>query len=104
MQSDDENMTVVGIKHDTGKPDYSRIPAVALLDIVRVFDYGAGKYGANNWHGLEPKRLYSAIMRHLEAWRMGSMLDDESGQQHLAHAAASAMMLLHIERQNHVAE
>lgn len=87
-----------GIKHDDGKLRYDLIPAEAIESLAKILTYGAEKYEENNWQGLESKRIYSALMRHLEAWRLGNTNDEESGYLHLEHVLVNAMMLLEIER------
>ncbi len=50
-----------GQKYDTGKPDYSLLPFEALEQVVRVLDFGAAKYGRDNWKRVENARnRYSA--------------------------------------------
>ena len=86
----------IGKKNDQDKIDYFKIPPKALAQVAQVFDLGAKKYGENNWKHLETRRLFSAALRHMEAWRSGCHID-ESGYHHLAHAAASLIMMLEIE-------
>lgn len=91
------------VKHDEGKPRYDLIPPFALDLVAQVMTYGATKYGERNWEkGLKPERLFAALMRHSWAWMRGETIDPETNLPHLAHAAASVMMLidtLHKERQ-----
>jgi len=84
-----------GIKHDTGKPQYSQIPAECLEALADVLTMGADKYDDFNWQKVpEPdKRYYDALMRHLHAWRQGETMD-ESGKTHLQCVFANAMFLL----------
>lgn len=83
------------IKHDSGKPRFELIPAHSLKSIANVMTYGAKKYGDRNWEkGLEYGRLYGAAHRHMNAWWSGEDTDPETGESHLAHAAACMMMLL----------
>lgn len=83
------------VKYDEGKPRYDLIPAIGLDYVAQVMTYGATKYGERNWEkGLEPGRLFAALMRHSWAWMRGEIDDPESKLPHLAHAAASVMMLI----------
>jgi len=83
------------VKHDAGKPRMDLIPPRALLAVGAVMAYGATTYGAHNWRlGLPWGRLAAAALRHTMAWISGEEHDRESGIAHLAHAAASLLMLL----------
>ena len=64
--------------------------------IVEILTFGASKYGADNWQGLDnfEARYYAALERHLQAWRKGEKVDPESGKLHLAHAACNVVFLL----------
>lgn len=83
-------------KFDGGKLRYSLLPTGCVESVVQVLEYGAEKYGANNWQGLDnfEDRYYDALMRHLAAYRAGEQYDQESGLPHLAHAACNVMFLL----------
>jgi hypothetical protein len=88
---------MAGVKHDQGKPRYDLLPFRALDDVARVMDFGAAKYGANNWRGgMRWGRYLAAAMRHLAAWARGEADDRESGLPHLAHAAACCLILLEL--------
>lgn len=83
------------VKHDSGKPRFSLIPAEARLEVAKVFTHGAKKYPPGNFRkGADWSRYIDAMYRHMSAWEMGNDLDDESGLNHLAHACACAMILL----------
>lgn len=84
-----------GTKHDSQKPKWSLLPYDALLPVVRVMEYGAAKYGRDNWMaGMEWTRLADAAVRHLLDWLRGEDNDRESGLPHLAHAACNLLFLL----------
>ncbi len=85
-----------GKKFDGGKRRYDLIPVEALGLIVDVLTFGAAKYEDENWRKVPNwrRRYYSALTRHLEAWRAGEWADPESGLPHLAHAGANCMFLL----------
>ncbi|WP_156850799.1 dATP/dGTP diphosphohydrolase domain-containing protein [Bartonella refiksaydamii] len=87
-------------KNDIGKPRIDLIPPLTLLDIGRVLEFGANKYGASNWrHGMNWSRLYGAALRHLLAWFAGENKDLESELPHLAHATCCLLFLMECETQ-----
>ena len=91
----EEHPPTGGTKHDTGKPDLSLCPKVALEIMARAFMYGEKKYHRYNYlKGFDSHRLIGAALRHLTAWQEGQDEDPESGLNHLGHALASIAMLL----------
>lgn len=81
-------------KFDEGKPQFSDLPQLALLETVKAFNYGAKKYNKFNYSsGTDYLRYYDACQRHLHSWIMHEDID-ESGNHHISHAIASLMMLL----------
>ena len=88
-------MHVAGVKYDSLKPSPSLLPINAIVDVIKVLEYGAKKYAENNWQLVEPKsRYYDAAFRHMFAWKSGEDLDDESHLHHLSHAAACLIFLI----------
>lgn len=88
-----------GRKDDQGKPDWNLMPWRQLTQVQDVLDYGAAKYGPENWKEVSnPKTRYrAALVRHVVAYMCGELDDDESGLHHLAHAICCALFLLHFE-------
>lgn len=83
------------VKHDNEKVRMELLPEEALVEVSKVFTFGAKKYGDFNYmKGMEWNRLVGATRRHLSSFVRRDDIDDESGLLHLAHAAASIMMLL----------
>ena len=84
-----------GQKFDTNKPRMSLLPKGALNAVIRVLEFGASKYQADNWkHVPEAKtRYYDAMQRHIDAWWHGEQKDPETGEHHLAHAICCGMFL-----------
>lgn len=81
-------------KNDSGKPGFSNIPRLALLEVAKVMTNGAKEYGRFNYSGMiDITRLTDANERHLNKFLVGQDLD-ESGFHHLAHMAANALMAL----------
>ena len=84
-----------GIKYDLGKARPSLLPVDAILDILKVLEYGAKKYAPGNWKKVEPKsRYFDATMRHLYAWQTGEDVDPETDLSHLSHAACCLLFLI----------
>lgn len=87
----------IGTKHDAGKPRWSLLPEGVVSEVVHVLEFGAARYGADNWkYVADPcPRYYDAAMRHINAWWEGSQVNDpETGKNHLAHAICCLMFLL----------
>jgi len=92
---DVELYSEVAIKHDDNKIRPELLPIPALEAVIRVFTFGAKKYGDFNWeNGFKFSRLTGACFRHIFAWLKGENLDPESGESHLAHAACCLLMLI----------
>jgi len=84
-----------GTKHDQGKPRLDLLPPVALTEIARVLEFGAGKYSEHNWRGgFKYSRLIGAALRHIFAFSKGENLDPETGISHLAHAGCCILFLI----------
>ena len=82
-----------GKKFDTDKIQYDLVDASFLEDVAKVLTIGAQKYDRYNWKKVSPHRYEAALLRHIQAWRMGEMCDPETEIAHLAHAAANLMFL-----------
>lgn len=93
---------VIGKKFDAGKDPWDLVPWEAVEQIVRVLEHGRAKYGAWNWVGVDQyrRRYFSALLRHLMAWRRGESVDPESGLPHLAHAGCCILFMLAKETPN----
>lgn len=78
------------------KPQMHLIPIAAQEPIAKVMMLGAAKYGPHNWRDapVNYTTYISAAQRHVLAFLDGQDQDPESGQSHLAHAAAGLMILL----------
>ena len=88
-----------GIKHDDDKPRMALLSTYALTETAKVLNYGAQKYGADNWRaGISARRLISAALRHILAFNDGEDNDPETGLSHLAHA----MCMIMFELESHV--
>lgn len=94
--SHEQCKTEPAIKFDgAGKNRYDLIPAYALDELVKIYTYGANKYGDSNWiKGMSWSRFFGALMRHAWAFWGGEDLDRESGLKHMAHAAFCCLALV----------
>lgn len=82
-------------KFDLGKLRYDLIPPEPLEELVKVYNFGAAKYGDTNWKkGMSWSRYFSALMRHAWAFWRGETYDKETGIHHLAHCAWSCFSLI----------
>lgn len=91
-------------KHDGGKPSITTAPLEAIEEVLRVFQFGASKYGAKNYElgdAAFSRRCLDAMFRHAFLYS-GDDVDPETGNRHLAHAACSALMALQISIKNNL--
>lgn len=85
----------IGKKYDENKHDWTLLPWEALGAVIEVMQYGADKYGRDNWKHVDPPSRYmAAAFRHLIAHQQGARADPESGLAHLAHAATNVLFML----------
>lgn len=87
----------LGRKDDHDKPMMSLLPARPLIDVARVMTFGAQKYGADNWMLVpDAKRRYiDAALRHIFAYLVGELTDEESELPTLAHAVCDLLFVMH---------
>lgn len=88
----------VAIRHDQNKTQWDLLPMEAIEPIVKVLEFGAAKYSANNWRvgeGFKFSRVLNSMRRHLYAYIKGQDNDPESGLPHLAHIGCNVMFLLY---------
>jgi len=89
------------VKHDKGKLRLDLVPCELTVAVATVMAYGAEKYDEHNWRkGLVWSRVYAAAQRHLTAWWAGDETDNESGINHVAHAACCLAFLLNYMEQH----
>lgn len=72
------------------------VPPALMLEVSRIMENGANKYGPYNWREqpVSAVTYVEAAMRHLFAWLDRQDNAEDSGLPHLAHAAASLGILL----------
>ena len=67
---------------------FHTMPYEALAELARVYSFGMGKYAQYNFrNGYEWSLSFDALMRHAFAFWSGETDDEESGLNHMAHAA-----------------
>lgn len=88
-----------GRKDDAGKLDWTLIPFKELEGTVKVLQFGAEKYGRENWKSVSDGlfRYRKALMRHVVEYINNPTILDESGESHLSHIICNALFLLHLE-------
>jgi len=91
--------TEKGVKLDDGKLRFDLIPESAIEGLAEVLTMGARKYTPNGWKTVPDavNRYYSALFRHLMAWRKGEKIDPESGLSHLKHVMINVAFLLELD-------
>jgi hypothetical protein len=91
-----QTATTGGRKFDGDKLRYGLIPTKALQETVHVLTLGAQKYEPDNWKHVpdSQNRYFDALMRHLWSWKSGEQNDQETGINHLAHAACNILFIL----------
>ena len=91
----------VGRKYDADKPRWSFLPWEELEEAVLVLNFGAKKYGENNWQKVKngERRYQDAALRHMKAVMTGEQNDSETGRHHYAHAICSLLFCLWFNNQ-----
>lgn len=90
-----EDIPPIGRKDDAAKPRPSLLPFRALNSVINVLEFGARKYGADNWRKVEAKRYVDAALRHLIAYCIDpSSVDVDTGESHLSHLVCCALFLM----------
>jgi len=92
-------------KFDNNKHRTDLIRPEFTLALGEVLAYGAEKYSepvgeTPNYlkgDGFNYSRIIGSLERHIQQFKMGNPIDDESGKHHLAHATANLMFLLTYE-------
>jgi len=67
------------MKQKAGKLRYDLVPPQPLEALAKVYTMGAQKYAPRNWEkGVPWMDCYAAIMRHLQDWRNGKDVNEET--------------------------
>lgn len=91
-----------GKKFDAGKTRWDLVDLSIVEEVAKVATFGIQKgYAEHSWKKVPnaPERYYAALMRHLNEYRAGRLIDPESGLSHLSHAAWNVFALIHFERE-----
>lgn len=84
-----------GHKADGDKVRLELLPWQSVVEVGKVYTFGAKKYADRNWEkGIKFSRLFAAIQRHLTSWWCREDNDPESGLSHLTHACFGVLCLL----------
>lgn len=85
-------------KADNGKTRLDLVSPTFIEAVGKIRTFGVQKYGdSDSWAKVEPKRYMAALLRHINAYRMGEEIDKESGMSHLWHAACNLMFLIDLD-------
>lgn len=83
-----------GLRYNAGKTQWSLVDFDAIEDMVKVLEFGAEKYSANNWKkGLSVSEILDSMQRHINALRRGENIDLESNLPHWGHIGCNYMFL-----------
>lgn len=88
-----------GLKYDSEKPRLAEMILdfkEPLLELCKVWTFGANKYGKSNWKYLQnaKDRYLNALYRH-SIKTVDTFYDDESNILHAAHMAFNALAYLY---------
>lgn len=90
------------LRDNKGKVRLDLIPIVAEYEEAKVWEFGAAKYGEDNWKKLWGPNtinvLSGSMLRHLGEIRQGNLYDEESGLLHAGHIRCNAAMLIYHAR------
>jgi hypothetical protein len=85
----------IAIRSPLQKVRFDLLPIAPLVEVAKVFTFGAYNYGDRNWEeGFSWSRCIGSIWRHFTKWLLGEDRDDESGLHHLAHVIANCLFLM----------
>ncbi|MFI3115317.1 MAG: dATP/dGTP diphosphohydrolase domain-containing protein [Clostridia bacterium] len=89
-----KTQNTTSLKYDAGKLRLDLIPPITYEALGRVLTFGAEKYSANSWQGIERERYVGALLRHfVEYMKDPDSVDAESGFKHIEHVLCNAMFL-----------
>ena len=86
----------IGIKYDSGKPQLCNMLSGfydSLVELSKVYNFGALKYGLLNWQLVEEQRYKEAALRHLLAICRGEDMNIEKDREDKEHTFYHASQL-----------
>ena len=86
-----------GKRYNSDKNPLELVPPSLIFAVGEVLKKGAEKYEPRNWQrGMSWSTVYGCLMRHVLKWAspFHSDIDEETGLNHLYHAAANVAMLI----------
>ncbi len=89
-----------GKRLNSDKVPLELVPPSLIFAVGEVLKVGAEKYEERNWErGMRWTTVLGCLLRHIYKWASPfySDLDEESGLNHLWHAAANVAMLIEYE-------
>lgn len=96
-----ESSSINSIHKDTvGKPRADLLIEYfprALMEVAKVCDFGAKKYGEFTWDKVSSRAYKGALARHLLQAEGALIPDDETGLPHYAAVAWNALAVLELE-------
>lgn len=85
-------------KFDENKLRWSLLPWDTMQLVVKALEFGAKKYGDENWKKCEDTTRYSdAMLRHWRAHCGGEYLDTDSGLPHVILMVANVLFFATLE-------
>lgn len=96
MKKSIKKSSKLGDRKNAGKPGMHLLPLDALVELSKIYDFGARKYAPHNWEkGLKwDEGTKASLLRHLSAWSSGEDYDSESGLPHDLAIGFNALALI----------
>lgn len=88
-------------KADQHKNRLELIEPEFIKGLGRIVSFGSLKYSAENWKNAKQEdinRIKGALLRHIMDYLSGEMIDKETNESHLYHAACNLMFLDYFDR------
>jgi len=94
------------LKWDEGKLKYGLVLPEFLQEMAEILTKGEVNHpkieGQPSWQFVDQERYLDALLRHVQAARMGELNDKEMGTNHWGHVAVNAMFLYWFSVRNSV--